>query len=210
MSQNVVTTISASKKTLEDTPSNSNPPTSTTSSTKQASSSSKTTPNPSKTKPSDRKAFNQAPKPNASSMPLAKMEYDFLEDMNNTKSKISLFELIKIPQIQENFIKNMQGKISICTKKINVGMKKGMTKTISSSNNTPSKIQVAMNASLTRQRSISTTPPFLVTFEIFNRNVHNCMVDSGDPYNVMPLNVCEKFNVKPEPSSIHIAQLHRT
>ena len=29
-------------------------------------------------------------------------------------------------------------------------------------------------------------PPFLLTFEIFNRNVHNCMVDSGASSNVMP------------------------
>jgi hypothetical protein len=29
-------------------------------------------------------------------------------------------------------------------------------------------------------------PPFLLTFEIFNKNVHNCMVDSGASSNVMP------------------------
>ena len=29
-------------------------------------------------------------------------------------------------------------------------------------------------------------PPFLLTFEIFNKNVNNCMVDSGASSNVMP------------------------
>jgi hypothetical protein len=32
-------------------------------------------------------------------------------------------------------------------------------------------------------------PPFLLTFEIFNRNVHNCMVVSGESSNVMPWSV---------------------
>jgi hypothetical protein len=53
-----------------------------------------------------------------------------------------------------------------------------------------------VNASLIRKKSRSTTPPFLLTFDIFNRNVHNCMVDSGSSSNVMPLNVCEKLNAK--------------
>jgi hypothetical protein len=38
-------------------------------------------------------------------------------------------------------------------------------------------------------------PPFLLTFQIFNRNVHNFMVDSGVSSNVMPLFVCQKINV---------------
>jgi hypothetical protein len=39
-------------------------------------------------------------------------------------------------------------------------------------------------------------PPFLLTFKIFNRNVHNCMVDSGASSNVMPWSVCQKINAK--------------
>ena len=38
------------------------------------------------------------------------------------------------------------------------------------------------------------TPPFLLNFEIFNHNVHNCLVDSGESFNVMPLSVCKKIN----------------
>jgi len=38
------------------------------------------------------------------------------------------------------------------------------------------------------------TPPFLLTFEIYNMNVHNCMIDSGASSNVMPLAVCKKIN----------------
>jgi hypothetical protein len=38
--------------------------------------------------------------------------------------------------------------------------------------------------------------PFLLTFEIFNRNVNNCMVNSGASSNMMPLSVCQKINVE--------------
>ena len=35
------------------------------------------------------------------------------------------------------------------------------------------------------RKSRSQTPPFLLTFEIFNRNVHDCLVDDGALSNVM-------------------------
>jgi hypothetical protein len=53
-------------------------------------------------------------------------------------------------------------------------------------------------------------PRFLLTFEIFNRNVHNYMVDSGASSNVMPLSVCQKFNVEVQPSNLKIIQLDQT
>ena len=33
------------------------------------------------------------------------------------------------------------------------------------------------------------TPPFLLTLEMLNHKVHNCLVDSGSSVNVMPLAV---------------------
>ena len=48
--------------------------------------------------------------------------------------------------------------------------------------------------------SKSTTPPFLLTFKIFNGNVYNCMVDSGASTNVIPLSICRKLNSKYVPS----------
>jgi hypothetical protein len=36
------------------------------------------------------------------------LEYDFVEDLKRTKANISLFKLMKLPQIQENFIKTLQ------------------------------------------------------------------------------------------------------
>jgi hypothetical protein len=188
----------------DDTPGTTNPTSPTTSTPKQSSPSTNTTPNSSKTTPSNPKTIDQTMKPNISPTPLARLEYDFLEDLKKTKANISLFELMKIPQIQENFIRTLQGKTSPGTKEANTGTKKGNHQGKFTNNNTPSKIQVVTNASLTGQRSRSTTPPFLITFEIFNRNVHNCMVDSGASSNVMPLKVCEKLNIKPEPSNIRL------
>ena len=57
------------------------------------------------------------------------------------------------------------------------------------------------------KKSKSTTPPFLLTFEIFNQNVHNCMIDSRASSNVMPYSVCKKLNAKPILCEIQISQL---
>ena len=54
------------------------------------------------------------------------------------------------------------------------------------------------------------TPPFILTFEIFNHNLHNCLIDSRESVNVMPLSVCKKINGQPKPSTWQVIQLDRT
>ena len=56
-------------------------------------------------------------------------------------------------------------------------------------------------------KSRSQTPPFLLTFEIFNRNVHNCPVDSRDSSNVIPYSICKKLNVETQINNTNIIQL---
>jgi hypothetical protein len=108
MSQNVVTTRSERKNTLYETPNTYNPSTTTTYSTKQSLSPTNTiAPNIPKTTPSNHKEIDQASKPKFSPIAPKRLEYDFPEDLKKTKDNISLFELMKIPQIQENFIKTM-------------------------------------------------------------------------------------------------------
>ena len=46
-------------------------------------------------------------------------------------------------------------------------------------------------------KSRSQTLPFFLTFEIFNQNVHNCLVDSRASSNMMPYSVCKKLNEEP-------------
>ena len=53
-------------------------------------------------------------------------------------------------------------------------------------------------------------PPFLLTFEVFNINIHNCLVDFGASSNVMPLTICKKLNETSVRSDKHIIQLDRT
>ena len=49
------------------------------------------------------------------------------------------------------------------------------------------------------------TPPLLLTLEILNHNVHNCLVESGSSVNVMPLSVCKKINGKPKPTTWEVS-----
>lgn len=53
-------------------------------------------------------------------------------------------------------------------------------------------------------------PPFLLSFEIFNFNVHNKMVYFGAPVNVMPLSITKKINVQWSKTSAQIFQLDKT
>ena len=54
------------------------------------------------------------------------------------------------------------------------------------------------------------TPPFLLTLEILNHKVHNCLVDSESLVNVMPLTLCKKINGQPKPTAWEVTQLDRT
>ena len=67
-----------------------------------------------------------------------------------------------------------------------------------------------INAALTGQKSKYKTPPFLLSFENFNQNIHNFLVDSGASSNVMPFSLCKKLNETLLKISIHIIQLEKT
>ena len=50
----------------------------------------------------------------------------------------------------------------------------------------------------------------MLSFDIFNNNVHNYLVDSGASSNVMPLSVCKRINDQAIPSPSRIIQLDRS
>ena len=54
------------------------------------------------------------------------------------------------------------------------------------------------------------TPPFLITFEILNMNVHNFLVDSGPSSTVMPYAIAKRLHAIPEKTRTQIMQLDRT
>jgi hypothetical protein len=56
----------------------------------------------------------------------------------------------------------------------------------------------------------SNTPPFLLTFDIFNINVHNYLVYLGASSNTMSYSMCKKLKIDPNNYSIQIVQLDRS
>lgn len=71
------------------------------------------------------------------------------------------------------------------------------SKTIENKKEDKAMLKSTINAASIGTHSKSQTPPFLLTFEIFNFNVHNCLVDTGASSNAMPYFVCQKINVVP-------------
>jgi hypothetical protein len=55
----------------------------------------------------------------------------------------------------------------------------------------------SVNACSLEKRGRPFVPPFLLTFEVFNINLHNCLVDSRASSNVMPLSISKKLNATP-------------
>ena len=53
-------------------------------------------------------------------------------------------------------------------------------------------------------KSRSRTPPFLLTYEAFNKTFHNCLVDSGASSNILPKSICAKLNVQPQKYTVRI------
>jgi hypothetical protein len=107
------------------------------------------------------------------------IEYDIIEDMKKTRENISLFELSKLKS-QKNSLLKVLG----ATDKSSLP---------SSTIENKEKNTIAQNSSFNRQtdvvligdKSNSHSPPFLLTFENFNKNVDNCLVDSGASSNII-------------------------
>ena len=60
------------------------------------------------------------------------------------------------------------------------------------------------NIALIGGRSRSHTPPFLLTYEVFNKNLNNYLVDSGASSNILPKSICAKLNIQPQKSVVRI------
>jgi hypothetical protein len=87
-----------------------------------------------------------------------------------------------------------------------------MTSTDQGGNLTPTDLQnkPIVNAYSEDKKGRPFVPPFLLKFEVFNRNLHNCLVDLGASSNVMPLSICKKLNAIPLKSDKHVIHLEKT
>ena len=109
------------------------------------------------------------------------MGYDIVEDIKNTKANISLFEMCNLPQQKEKLLKALETPM----------------KEPKNDNQDDEEIGEASLGGNSKYR----TPTFLLTFEIFNYNVHNCFMDSRASVNFMSLLVCKKINGQPKPTT---------
>ena len=83
-----------------------------------------------------------------------KMEYDIVEDIKKVKANISLFEMCNVPQQKEKLLRALE-----------------MPKEMLPTDNQPQEEEIG-EASVGGKPKCK-TPPFLLTFENFNNNVHN-------------------------------------
>ena len=132
------------------------------------------------------------------------MEYNIIEDMKKARANITFYELSKLKHQQK-----------VLLKELHVVPEKPLPDPIISQasnemgrppTNTISKVDLE-NIALIGGRSRSHTPPFIFTYEVFNKNLHNCLVDFGASSNILPKSICAKLNIQPQKSVVHIVQL---
>ena len=100
------------------------------------------------------------------------------------KANISLFELCNLPQQRKKLLEAFDPHPSSSQEDIQSDKE--------------------INEASIGGKSKSQTFPSLLSFDIFNHNAHNFLVDSGASSNVMPLSVCKNINGQPTPSSCKI------
>ena len=106
------------------------------------------------------------------------------------KVNISLFELCNLPQQRKKLLEAFDTQLSRSKDEIQSDKE--------------------INEASIGGKSKYETLPSLSSFDIFNHNVHNCLVDSRDSSNVMLLSICKNINGQPTPSSCKIIQMDRS
>ena len=110
----------------------------------------------------------------------------------------------KIPTIPSRQTKNSMSRP--VNTSITAQISSAMEATLSGINRNPQDVSTTMIGI----KSKSMTPPFLITFEILNMNIHNCLVDLGASSTVMPYVVAKRLHAIPEKTGTQIMQLDRT
>jgi len=134
------------------------------------------------------------------------LDYNVIEDMKKTKANISMFDIYSLSQqhelLNDAFNPNdTQKRMVVVTD--NSLSKDGVHEI--------HKVEIAatINAGSIWAYLKSQVPHFLLTYEIFNFNVHNCLANSGASSNTMPFIVCQKINVVPQMTKNKIIQLEK-
>jgi hypothetical protein len=140
------------------------------------------------------------------------LEYDLIEDLKKLRANIYVYKLLKFPLLLQKMLQNIAENSknnNLNNKKIAEISSKIAQKILAKTTPEPpdkrdlteknvSNVEKVISGTTTKNQdnfvvnTLKNVPPFLLTFEIFNRNVHNCMVDSEASSNVMPLSVFQK------------------
>jgi hypothetical protein len=128
------------------------------------------------------------------------MDYNIVEYLKKLKANISVMNICRIPQ-QKDFLLQVLKSVENST-----------TSTDQGTNITPINLgnKPTVNVFSKDKKGKPFVPPFLLTFEVFNRNLHNCLVDLGESSKVMPLSIYKKINAVPLKSDKHVVQLDKT
>jgi hypothetical protein len=108
---------------------------------------------------------------------LPKQDYNIVEYLKTLRANISVMDICKIPQKKDFLLQALNSVENLVTgngREINLA-----------STNLVNKPTV--NTYLENKKGNTFVPPFLLTFKVFNRNLHNCLVYSGASSNVMAL-----------------------
>ena len=125
--------------------------------------------------------------------------------MKKTKANISLHEMTKLKKQHKFFLRDLKAiSVEPIQPPVIAQASKYTRKPPSSANKVNPNDLVLIG-----DRSISHTPPLLLTYDIFNKNVHNCLIDSGAYSNIMPRPIFTKLNITPKNSVVHVVQLDR-
>jgi hypothetical protein len=99
--------------------------------------------------------------------------------LKKLKENISVMDMCRIPQ-QKDFLLHALKSVENTT----TSTHQGGSLTPTDIRNKPN-----LNAFSKDKKGKPFVPPFLLTFEVFNRNLHNYLIDSGASSNVMPLSI---------------------
>jgi hypothetical protein len=129
------------------------------------------------------KANNLQPNTTTNKPETHALEYSVIEYMKKTKANISMYDICTLPQqcvlLPDTFnFDNTQKKTDVATNNISKTTKTKAMHTV--------EIKSSINASSIGAYLKFHIPPFLLTYEIFNFNVHNCLVHSWASSNIMP------------------------
>ena len=135
------------------------------------------------------------------------MEYNIVEDMKNIRANITFHELRKLKHQQKLVMKELHVvPVAPLSATVISQASHEMGRPPTNMANKFDSNDIALIGGMSK----SHTPPFLRTYKIFNKNLHNCLVYSRASPNILAKMICAKLNVQPQKSAVRIVQLDRS